>query len=309
MKDFSYLWNIFVGTFTSVWEFLAGWISAAWHSGVSPSVPSMLGTFVLLALYLGSGFFAASVAEGRNRGRLMHFIAGLLIPYIYPVAILYLLPVYKESRQEEESGDIPVEETPEGEPAAPAQHKLKPVQQAPAKRPLHPASDESRDAETMRMTRVNASATMAQTIRAQNPVQASQKAAAPTPLKRPATYRPPNLDTLTTKMSRENIAACASVPADSAPAPEPAPAAAPPPLINQHYFASISVDQSGNHQGPFMIEMADGRILEAIRIVNPMPDMAMLEIPGEGGRPKTIRVPYSKISDIKLKSQWIEQTR
>ena len=57
-------------------------------------------TFVLAGLVIGSGSFAGSVAEARNRNRLLHLLAGCLVPVIYPVAVFYLM-TYREKQVKE----------------------------------------------------------------------------------------------------------------------------------------------------------------------------------------------------------------
>ena len=45
-----------------------------------------------VAVWIWSGCFASSVAETRMHGPLPHFIAGLVIPIVYPLIILVALP-------------------------------------------------------------------------------------------------------------------------------------------------------------------------------------------------------------------------
>ena len=46
----------------------------------------------VVTVWIWSGCFASSVAETRMHGPLMHFIAGLAIPIVYPLVILVVLP-------------------------------------------------------------------------------------------------------------------------------------------------------------------------------------------------------------------------
>ncbi|MFZ2656940.1 MAG: serine/threonine-protein kinase [Victivallales bacterium] len=66
------------------------------------------------------------------------------------------------------------------------------------------------------------------------------------------------------------------------------------PAMNQQYFARIASDEAGNPLGPFILELADGRVVEVSKISNAMPDFVILEVI-EGGRSNTIRFPYAKI--------------
>jgi hypothetical protein len=56
-----------------------------------------------------------------------------------------------------------------------------------------------------------------------------------------------------------------------------------------------------------MLETNDGRFLEAVRIVNAMPELLVLEMSVEDGKLRNVRLPYSKIVDCKLKSEWLGQ--
>lgn len=51
--------------------------------------------FLLLALtiWLGSGCWAGSIAAMRRRSAKLHFLLGLAVPYLYPVAILFMLDI------------------------------------------------------------------------------------------------------------------------------------------------------------------------------------------------------------------------
>ena len=51
----------------------------------------------ILIVFLWSASFSASIAEFRLRSPWFHFTVGLLIPVIYPIIILFKLPVYTPS--------------------------------------------------------------------------------------------------------------------------------------------------------------------------------------------------------------------
>lgn len=86
----------------------------------------------------------------------------------------------------------------------------------------------------------------------------------------------------------------------------PAPAAEPATDF-QKYYSSISTDESGKPTGPFILELADGRNVEALKITAAMPEQMEIEISSgqENSPPRRIRLPYSKISKCTLKAQWI----
>lgn len=59
-----------------------------------------------LLIWLGSGSLAASIAETRGRNPIVHFIAGLIIPVIYPLAISAAMSG-KAAREEEKPKEQP----------------------------------------------------------------------------------------------------------------------------------------------------------------------------------------------------------
>jgi hypothetical protein len=76
--------------------------------------------------------------------------------------------------------------------------------------------------------------------------------------------------------------------------------------MNQHYFSMISVDENGNSRGPFMFELNDGKCIEVLKIVTPQENILVLEMAGEGDKPRTIRLPYDKINRCCLTSDWMQ---
>lgn len=61
-------------------------IDLIWTYGLM-SISGMAVLFVLFGLWLGSGFFAATVAELFRQPMGRHFFMGLLIPYVYPIML------------------------------------------------------------------------------------------------------------------------------------------------------------------------------------------------------------------------------
>jgi len=102
IKDFLF------GSFTSVAEHFSKLYNDAIAAGLSPDWPAISKTCALVTFWLGSAFFAATVAELKNRSRLVHFIGGLLVPWIYPFVILFRLE-RKSDRPVEEEEEIPNE--------------------------------------------------------------------------------------------------------------------------------------------------------------------------------------------------------
>lgn len=64
--------------------------------------PMLLALFVLLAVWLGSGFFAATVAELFRHRVTKHFILGLVVPYVYPLYLARHITMSNRAREESE---------------------------------------------------------------------------------------------------------------------------------------------------------------------------------------------------------------
>jgi len=78
----------------------------------------------ILIVFLWSACFSASIAEFRLRSPWFHFVVGLFIPVIYPIIILFKLPVYTAPAtkvvEEEVETKAPVEGPPPVDAAPPA---------------------------------------------------------------------------------------------------------------------------------------------------------------------------------------------
>lgn len=81
---------------------------------------SLLIPLVIILAWLFSGTVASTVAELRGHGPFFHFVAGLILPVLYPLFVLFFLPVKKaknKSKQEDENvqhaeGVPPVKKAP-----------------------------------------------------------------------------------------------------------------------------------------------------------------------------------------------------
>lgn len=211
-----------IGSLTAVYNYFAKLVI---ESGLTPQWGSIVWWCVLVVIYLGSPFLSATISESKGHGILLHFIGGLVFPYLYPIIIHFALP----SRLRIHA------------PQEPEEEEVKP--------------------------------------------------------------------TLTVTSARQKSERMASESAEvefeaTAPAFEEEGNDAP--VIGQQFFTSISVTETGvTRQGPFMVEMDDGTVIEAQKIVKPQEKIVVLEIQGEAGTSRTLRIPYSKIVDCKLKSDWM----
>ncbi len=82
---------------------LKDWFMLLRHADLLPSLGTVISIPLILAVYLASAFISSTMAEMKLRGRLYHFIGGLILPVIYP-ALLHFMPdaaeEYIETRQE-----------------------------------------------------------------------------------------------------------------------------------------------------------------------------------------------------------------
>ncbi len=97
--------DIFFGTFSSFFRIFSEISDRISESGLAPSWALLIFQCICIAVFMGSPFAAASIAESRGRSRLLHFIPGLLIPWVYPVLIFFFLPRHREISDEEDEED------------------------------------------------------------------------------------------------------------------------------------------------------------------------------------------------------------
>jgi len=111
----------FFEMFRGIWDLLVNVVLNVAEAAVEDDAHLEQLPYYLLVVtvVLGSGCWASSIAESRLRSPKLHFFIGVLLPVIYPVAILFLMraasPVPKGVSSEEEEG-VAVE--PEAVPAA-----------------------------------------------------------------------------------------------------------------------------------------------------------------------------------------------
>lgn len=77
--------------FNELMSYGYNWIRLFFHSGSGPYWQPLLESFSIFAVWVGSGFLAATISENRGHNIWLHFAGGMLIPYIYPLALLFVL--------------------------------------------------------------------------------------------------------------------------------------------------------------------------------------------------------------------------
>jgi hypothetical protein len=67
------------------------WIRLFFHVGLYPYWGTLLYTFIFAVIWCASGFLAATIAEMKGHNVLLHFAGGLLVPYVYPITLVFVL--------------------------------------------------------------------------------------------------------------------------------------------------------------------------------------------------------------------------
>ncbi|MDD5699367.1 MAG: hypothetical protein PHH77_12200 [Victivallaceae bacterium] len=78
---------------------------ALFYARIVPEWRVVLVIYLIAAALLGSAFLAATIAETRRHKMKLHFLLGLLIPYIYPFILALRLKVAREVVEVEEEID------------------------------------------------------------------------------------------------------------------------------------------------------------------------------------------------------------
>jgi hypothetical protein len=108
--------NFLFGTFISLGNYFITWWSNASDAGFALRPFTLVIIFISIALYLSSGFAAMTFAEMKLRNRGLHFVAGLLLPFIYPLLFFYLaskLGSEKTNEEDEEKKNDLIEDDEE----------------------------------------------------------------------------------------------------------------------------------------------------------------------------------------------------
>jgi hypothetical protein len=106
--------DLLFGSFTPMAAYFAGLYKDAGDGGLSLDWGIIIKICIIIIFWLGSAFFAGSIAESKGRNRLLHFLCGLLIPWIYPFFILFYLTrraqeeVTAEDKEKEEDAPLPI---------------------------------------------------------------------------------------------------------------------------------------------------------------------------------------------------------
>ncbi|MCX6984269.1 MAG: serine/threonine-protein kinase [Lentisphaerae bacterium] len=85
MDFVNFLRDFIFGSLTAFCTFLSDLWGNSVRAGLSPDWASLLAFSILIVLLLGSPFVAATMAELMGKNRFVHFMLGLVLPWIYPL--------------------------------------------------------------------------------------------------------------------------------------------------------------------------------------------------------------------------------
>jgi len=87
------------------WEDFVDFTMMAFYARAVPDWRFILHVFLLSAFVMGSAFLSATIAESRRHKMKLHFLLGLLVPYIYPLILALRMKTAQEVVDIEEEVD------------------------------------------------------------------------------------------------------------------------------------------------------------------------------------------------------------
>jgi hypothetical protein len=97
--DFVYFLRDFIfGSLTAFCTFISALWDDAVRAGLNPDWVNLLAFSILIIFLLGSPFVAATIAELQGKNRFVHFLLGLVFPWIYPL-YMFLKLIKKPTRE------------------------------------------------------------------------------------------------------------------------------------------------------------------------------------------------------------------
>ncbi len=231
----------FLTAVTGMISLVISQVGLVWEYGLM-SLSTMTVLFVLFGLWLGSGFFAATVAELFRQPMGRHFFMGLLIPYVYPIMLAKTIHL--------------------GEARAAAEEQAEKVEKEEQR-----AADLTNRFEAMRAERA-----------AKRREKIAEKAGI----------------SVEQVIAEEEAAAAAAPPAVEETIAAPPVAAGLPPESEAVRAAlyDLDVDNEGNRQGPFELQLRDGSTVMVSSVRSMQADFMMCVVSATG---KTVRVKYQNV--------------
>ena len=99
MNVFQLIINLFFGSFIWVIKFIEKWYEMAAKSNFQQNNFLIFFFIIFAILIVGSSMFAMTVAEIKNRNRLINGVIGAFLPVIYPILMYFVMPKYKMSNK------------------------------------------------------------------------------------------------------------------------------------------------------------------------------------------------------------------
>ncbi|GEM_PF-5261703 len=85
MNYVSFFTDKFFELISAFFAYIHGVIIGAYEAGLTPEWGSIIAVSILIFIYMGSPFAAATIAEITGKNRLVHFMLGLVLPWVYPI--------------------------------------------------------------------------------------------------------------------------------------------------------------------------------------------------------------------------------
>jgi hypothetical protein len=234
------------------------WIRLFFHVGLYPYLGTLTQSFVLAVIWGASGFMAATIAEMKGHSVMLHFAGGLLLPYAYPITIIFVL--------DEKFGENAVES---GFDRSAARLDI-------ASYEITEKIKQNRIDKKLDKLGVDADSEAGKEILAQEE-QLFEK------------------HHNTGTVDPEPLAVAAE---ETPVEPELSDGETAPVKMDKDYFDSIAVNQTGEREGPFDLELKNGNKVVAEIIVSTLDDVVVFEMTDHNGRTKRIRIKYENIASF-----------
>ena len=257
------MWDRLGSIFTDLFAAGFNWFYIVYKAGAYPEFYWLWFFFIVFAVWLASGFIAATIAEMRSHKMKLQFCMGLLLPYVYPFLLLNhlkkLAHVEKVDKIEEEVGET-------------YQLTAKLMDKIEEKDAMRQAKIDARrllkeKSASSAVDRLEAAGLRAAPISAPEQPEESLVAPAPESLPVPEIKETPATDEVSAEPSK----------------------------YTRGYLESLSVDEAGNRVGPFSIKLKDNSSLTAETIRSVQDDLAIFEILNKNGEIKNIRIKFANI--------------
>ena len=239
------------------------WIRLFFHVGLYPYLGTLFYTFIFAAIWSASGFLAATIAEMKGHNVLLHFAGGLLVPYAYPITLIFVL--HEKFGENNDAGDFNRLAAKLDATSFEMTEKIKHnrLKKKLDKLGVDADSEEAKEiiAEEEKVFAKHNALIAAST----------QEAMQPEPEEVPV----------------EELAEGEVAPVE----------------MGKAYLDSIAVNEIGERCGPFDLELKNGNRIVAEVIAGTMDDIAIFETIDHNGKTKRIRMKYENIASCELRAK------